>query len=509
MDVKVSGSLEEPIVEIEEAVKTYGGSAAVDGVTLTLFRGEIYGLLGENGAGKSTLAKALAGVVPLTSGRIKLRGVEGQPLTPKAALTRGVAMVFQESSLVPTTSVAQNLYLGHEMFWNRSRSVVRSAQAVLDSLKFPVDAKTVVADLGAAQKQMVEIARAVVHKASVIIFDEPTTSLTPAEKQSFFDLMHRLKAGGVTILFITHALEDALAHCDRITVLRDGKHIMTDTAQMFDLPKLVRAMIGRDLEQTMYGRHKEHFRAPSATVLSARNLSMTGGVLPKVRNSSFEIAGGQVTGVFGLVGAGRSETFKVIAGLLRRDRQGGEILLRGRPVRYKSPRAAVKDGIAYITEDRKVDGFFPTMRTRSNIYIGRLAKLGQKRSWLSRKEEVEVGARWTEILAIRAVSRNARVVELSGGNQQKVVIARALAQDPDIIIFDEPTKGVDVGAIAEIHALINRLADDGKAVIIISSYLPELMALSDRVLVARKGSIVADFSGTKITEEKIMLAAIH
>jgi simple sugar transport system ATP-binding protein len=499
-----------PRIEIKGATKIYGGTPAVNGVDFILRAGEVHGLLGENGAGKSTLSKSLAGVVTLTSGTILIDGVAVQPASPRQALELGIAMVFQESSLVPTTTVAQNLFLGHERFYNSINGIRNDAENVLRSLNFEVDPSAVVANLGAAQKQMVEIARAVLHRANVIIFDEPTTSLTSEEKHYFFKLIKRLKETGVSIIFITHAIEDALAHCDTITILRDGKHIVTDVAQRFDIGTVIKAMIGRDLSQTLYGQKKTRCRPPLKRVLSVYNLRMTGSGTGRVDNNTFSVSSGQVTGVFGLVGAGRTETFKIVAGLLKPNMfNGGEVIVHGKSRRYSSPASAVRDGIAYITEDRKVEGFFGSMTSARNIYMGLLAKLGSKRKWLSRSEEQTLGSRWTKQLNVRSTSKDAKVVELSGGNQQKVVIARSLVQNPDIVIFDEPTKGVDVGAIAEIHAIINQLADDGKAVVVISSYLPEIIALSDRILVTRAGKVVEELPGSEATETAIMHAAVH
>lgn len=495
-----------PVIEVRGATKLYGGAPAIEAVNFKLMPGEVHALVGENGAGKSTLTKAMAGVVHLTDGDILFEGRVVVPKTPKEALDLGIAMVFQETSLVPTMTVAQNLYLGQEQLFNRLRRVYISAQQFLQGLNFSVDPTTMVGKLGAAQKQMVEIARAVLHNAKVIIFDEPTASLTPEEKKYFFDLIAHLKQRGVSIIFISHALEEALAIADRITVLRDAKHIITDYATNFDRNSLVKAMVGRDLSQTLYGNKKRSCRRPGKLVLSVQNLRMAA----MVKNNSLSVFEGQVTGVFGLVGAGRTETFKVVAGLIKRDfMHGGEVFLRGKPVRYLVPAQAVRDGIAYITEDRKTEGFFETMSIGQNIYMGLLAKLAGKRSLVSHKEMNLAGAHWIRTLNVRAVSKDVKVIELSGGNQQKVVIAKSLVQEPDLIIFDEPTRGVDVGAIAEIHELINRLADEGKAVVVISSYLPEIMALSDRILVSRQGKVVEELSAIDATEEGIMYAAIH
>ncbi|MGE0153297.1 MAG: sugar ABC transporter ATP-binding protein [Reyranellaceae bacterium] len=496
----------EAILELRKATKKYAGVPAIEDVDFTLRRGEIHALVGENGAGKSTLTKVMAGVVPLTSGEMVVEGKPANPRTPNEARELGVAMVFQENSLVPTMTVAQNLFLGQEKYFNRLRGIYIAAQQFLQSLNFDVAPTATVSLLGAAKKQMVEIARAVLHNARVIIFDEPTASLTPEEKKYFFDLMLELKKRGVSIIFISHALEEALFISDRITVLRDGKHVVTDDTAKFDRARIVQAMVGRDLSQTVYGQRKTGVRPAGKRVLSVQNLRMAS----MVKNNSLSVFAGQVTGVFGLVGAGRTETFKVVAGVIKRDFfHGGEVLLHDRPVRYLVPAPAIRDGIAYVTEERKVEGFFETMSISRNIYMGFLAKLRGKRKLVSNREAASVGEKWIKALNIRAISGDAKAVELSGGNQQKVVIAKSLVQEPDLIIFDEPTRGVDVGAISEIHRLINDLADAGKAVVVISSYLPEVMALSDRLLVCRQGKVVEEFSGLEATEEKVMYAAIH
>ncbi len=494
------------VLSLSKATKLYAGVPAIDRVDFELRRGEIHALVGENGAGKSTLTKVMAGVVTLTSGEMTVDGANAAPRTPLEARHLGIAMVFQENSLVPTMTVAQNLFLGQEKFYNRLRGIYIAAQQVLQSLNVDVTPTATVSGLGAAKKQMVEIARAVLHKAKVIIFDEPTATLTPEEKKYFFDLVRDLKKRGVSIVFISHALEEALLLADRITVLRDGKHVVTDDAAKFDRARIVQAMVGRDLSNTLYGTRKQKVRPPGRRVLTVQNLKMA----PMVKNNSLSVFAGQITGVFGLVGAGRTETFKIVSGVMKRDFfHGGEVLLNDRPVRYRVPAPAVKAGIAYVTEDRKVEGFFETASIARNIYLGLLAKFPSGRAWLSRREGNAAGRTWIERLKIRATGDEIRVVELSGGNQQKVVIAKSLIQDPELIIFDEPTRGVDVGAIVEIHELINRLADEGKAVVVISSYLPEIMALSDRILVSRQGKVVEEFSALEATEEKVMYAAIH
>ncbi|MEI9414886.1 sugar ABC transporter ATP-binding protein [Mesorhizobium sp. Cs1321R2N1] len=497
----------EPIVRLENVTKNYRGVPAVKNVSFELRKGEIHALLGENGAGKSTLTKIIAGVVDATSGKMFHKGRETAYASPHAALEAGIAMVFQETSLVPSMTVAQNLYLGTEKFLNRLRGTYISAQQFLQSLNFPVDPNAMVATLGAAKRQMVEIARAVHHNAEIIIFDEPTATLTPEEKRHFFALIRRLKANGVSIVFISHALEEALMIADRITILRDGELVITDDTSTFDRDKIVAAMVGRTLSGQIYRQRDEaKLRKAGKKVLSVQDISMSN----VVRNNSFSIFEGQITGVFGLIGSGRTETFKIVSGIYKRDfLRGGAIELDDRPVRYLVPSEAVADGIVYVTEDRKSEGIFETMGIAENLFGGLLAA-GRQQAWVINQQEMrQLSAEWTKTLNIKAINDNARVVELSGGNQQKVVIGKGLVQKPRIVIFDEPTRGVDVGAIAEIHQIINRLADEGLAVVVISSYLPEIMNLSDRILVCRQGRIVEEFSPAEATEEKIMYAAVH
>ncbi|MDX5356394.1 MAG: sugar ABC transporter ATP-binding protein [Rhodobacterales bacterium] len=496
----------EPIIELRGVTKEFHGVPALRDVNFTLMPGEIHALLGENGAGKSTLTKIIAGVHSPTHGEMRFRGEALAFSRPADALHNGIAMVFQETSLVPSLTVAQNIYLGNEGFLNRLRGIYISAQQFLQSLNFNVDPTMFVSQLGAAQKQMVEIARAVHHKARVIIFDEPTATLTPEEKHHFFGLVARLKADGVSIIFITHALEEALAISDRITILRDGQHVITDQASAFDRDRIIGHMVGRTLTEEIYQKGARTPRPYGAKVLSVQNLSMG----RMVRNTSFSVYAGQITGVFGLIGSGRTETAKIIAGAIKRDfLHGGEVRLGGRSVRYRTPRPAVKDGIVYVTEDRKLEGFFETKSIAENIYTGLLGADLNRMPIVSYKEMMDLSQDWTKRLNVRAIDGNAKVIELSGGNQQKVVIAKSLVQRPKLVIFDEPTRGVDVGAIAELHAVINELADSGLAVVVISSYLPEIMNLADRVLVARQGRVVEEFGIDEATEEKIMYAAVH
>ena len=494
------------IIEFRNATKAFGGVAAFKKVSFTLRRGEIHALLGENGAGKSTLTKVMSGVYRLTEGELYHEGKPVDFASPAEALKAGIAMVFQETNLVPAMTVAQNLYLGEEKIFNRLRGLNIQARQFLVGMGFQVDPTAQVSTLGAAHKQMVEIARAVHHKARVIIFDEPTATLTPEEKRHFFNLLDRLVAAGVAVIFITHALEEALQVADRVTVMRDGEIVATGDATSFTRNSIVQAMVGRNLTETLHGEAKRIPRPYGEKVLSVENLSCAG----LVRNSSFSVFAGQVTGMFGLVGAGRTEMAKVVAGVMKRNLfHGGEIRLFGRSVRYRVPRPAVLDGIVYVTEDRKVDGFFETMTAGENLQVGELSNGSNPLTVVSMTRAKELVADWGARLKLKQISDRARMIELSGGNQQKVVIAKSLIQRPKLIIFDEPTRGVDVGAIVEIHQLINDLADQGMAVVVISSYLPEIMSVADRILVVKRGRVVEEMMATDASEERIMFAAVH
>ena len=498
-----------PLLQVVNGSKIYGGVHDIENVSFDLYPGEVHALVGENGAGKSTLCKAIAGAIKLTSGDYL---VDGKPVDferPRDALAAGICMVYQETSLVPTMTAAQNIELGNEKLLTRFKKLNIQAQQLLQSLNFHIDPATPVAMLGTAKRQMVEIARAVYNNARIIVFDEPTASLTPEEIVHFFNLVRDLRARGVGIIYISHALEESLQLSDRITVLRDGKLVLTEPTREMTRERLIRAMVGRDITQTYYGRKEGDAERPlerRERVLTVENVTM-GNI---VKNMSFSVYAGEVVGIAGLIGSGRTEIAKIVYGALKRNLiNGGTIKLRGKPIRYRVPKEAINDGIVYITEDRKLNGFFETMVVDDNVYIGRLATRVGWTFLLSRTRRGKLANYWVERLKISALQRRAKIIELSGGNQQKVVVAKSLAQEPSIILFDEPTRGVDVGTIPEIHAQIRQLAREGKAVVVISSYLPEVLAISDRILVARQGRIVAEFSTTEATEDKIMYAAIH
>ncbi len=493
----------EPVLRLTGATKLYQGTAAINGIDFDVQPGEVHALVGENGAGKSTLCKVICGATTLTSGELVYEGRARSFGSPQDALIVGIAMVYQETSLVPTMTAAQNIHLGREPMFSTHRSLNIRAQHLLQSMNFSVDPKALVSTLGTAKRQMVEITRAIYFGARLIIFDEPSASLTPEEIQHLFLLIEDLRRRGVAVIYISHALEEALSIADRITVLRDGRKVQTVRAKETTRDDIVRMMVGREIIKARASERR--IRQPGDLVLSVENV--VSGTM--VRNMTFTVFAGQVTTIAGLVGSGRTEIAKVIAGGMKRRRlRGGTIKLEGRPVRYRVPTQGVRDGIVYVTEDRKIDGFFETMSVSENIYLGHLAG-GNERLLTSRRRESALSKEWSDRLHIAAINRDARVIELSGGNQQKVVIAKSMVQQPKLVIFDEPTRGVDVGAIEEIHKLIGKLADEGVAVLVISSYLPEVISISDRILVARSGRIVEQFDAAAATEEKIMFAAIH
>jgi simple sugar transport system ATP-binding protein len=495
----------QPIIRLENATKKYGGISALENASFDLYPGEVHALVGENGAGKSTLCKLIAGVVAPSEGVLSVGGQVVTFFAPKDAQRHGISMVYQETSLVPQLTVAQNMVLGRERAFNSVRKVRSAARQVLQRLNFNVDPSQLAGSLSAAKRQMVEIARAVLNDAKVIILDEPTAALTPEETEHLFALMKSLQQRGVGIIFISHALEEALLHADRISVLRNGRLMVTGPAAQFDRGRLIQHMIGEDLKERQDPSPERRKPASALPVLRVENIRM-GNV---VNNMSFSVFPGEITGIAGLIGSGRSEVAKVIMGHTKRNFGGGRIWLDGREVRYSLPSQAVSDGIAYVSEDRKLDGFFDTLSVSTNIGLGWLAKFGRGKALAPLGGMRKVAKEWAERLSIRSLGGDQQVLYLSGGNQQKVVIAKSLAQTPKVVIFDEPTRGVDVGAIAEIHQIIRGMAESGAGVILISSYLPEILDLSDRILVAKSGTIAAEFARAEATAAKILQAAIH
>ena len=494
-----------PIIRLEGVTKRYAGIAVLENANFELYPGEIHALVGENGAGKSTLCKVISGVIMPSEGSLFIDEQPAHLTAPKDATPYGISMVYQETSLVPQLTVAQNMVLGRERIFNSVRGVRNAARQVLQRLNFNVDPSQLAGSLSAAKRQMVEIARAVLNDARIIILDEPTATLTPEDASHLFEFMRTLQKAGVAMIFISHALEEALMYADRITVLRNGRLMKTGPASAFDRDSLIHHMIGDDLKARQPAPRSTRAARTALPMLRVDNIRM-GSV---VNNMSFSIFPGEITGIAGLIGSGRSEVAKVIMGHTKRNFGGGRIWLEGREVRYRVPSQAVEDGIAYVTEDRKLDGLFDMMPVSENVGLGWLAKFGRRAVVAPFAKMRAVSHEWEERLSIRRVGADQSVLYLSGGNQQKVVFAKSLAQKPKLVIFDEPTRGVDVGAIAEIRQIIRAFADSGAGVMLISSYLPEILDLSDRILVAKGGAIAAEFSRSEATAEKILDAAIR
>ncbi|KZB83134.1 sugar ABC transporter ATP-binding protein [Amycolatopsis regifaucium] len=493
-----------PVIRLTDVSKRYGGTYALDGVDFEVQPGEIHALLGENGAGKSTMVKIISGAVAQDSGTLEIEGSKRSFTTPRDSVEAGVAMVYQEGSLVESMTVAQNLFVGDEKVFNNLGRLNVVARELLESHNFHIRPDVPAGVLGIGQKQMVEIARAVHRNAKLVILDEPTSSVTPEERLQLFLSMQSLKRRGIGVIFITHMLDEAFEQADRITVLRDGVVQGTLSRPEFTRERVVKMMVGRTVEmgRVLPGRAPE----PVPT-LQVEDVTL----LPVVRNMAFSAYAGEIVGIYGLVGAGRSETAMIVSGVLKRRRlRGGTVRLNGKPVRFRTPRHARKAGIVYITEDRKASGFFSHLTIADNIYLGHLCSALRLPFFYRPGDRKSVAKRFVERFQVRTLQPGkATVEELSGGNQQKVVLAKGLTREPLVAIIDEPTRGVDLGTIPEIHAMIRALADDGVAVVVISSYLPEIQALSDRVLVARAGSIAAEFSPEEADEESLMFAAVH
>ena len=474
-----------PAVRFTGITKRFPGVVALSDVGFDINPGSCHAICGENGAGKSTLSQILAGIHLPDEGELFLDGRPVRFNGPADALAAGVAMVPQELLFCENLSVAENLFLGalpSRHGWFARAELNEKARTLLASVGADIDPARRIETLSIAQQQMVQIAAAVGSGASVIIFDEPTSSLGDREVEQLYALIARLRERGVTTIYISHRMPEIFRLCDTVTVLRDGNHVATDPIASLDETTLVQRMIGRQLEQ-YFPAHERH--APGDEVLRVAGLSSPG----KFRDVSFSLRAGEVVGVAGLVGAGRSELAQALFGL---DRDAtGEIFVCGKPVILRSPRDAMANGIGLVPEDRKRQGLVLSMLARENISLPILARLSRW-SWIARDTERAIAIEELDRMQVRAAALEAASMTLSGGNQQKIVLAKWLAARSNILILDEPTRGVDVGAKAELHAWIDRLAAKGAAVLLISSELPELLNLSRRILVLRDGRLVGE-----------------
>lgn len=487
------------LVEIKDVSKHFPGVKALDHVSLSIRRGEVHALSGENGAGKSTLIKILTGVYTYDEGSIVF---DGSPVAFKStneSQKAGIGSVYQELNMIPYLSVAENIYIGDYPMGKTGiewKELYENAQNQLDSLNIDVDAKKQLNELSTAQQQMVSIVRAVSRDCKLIILDEPTSSLDTKEVKTLFSLVRQLKEKGVAFIFITHRMEEIYQICDRITVLKDGHFIGTYQAEDLNQYQLVTLMVGREITQ----QRKQTYFSPEKDqnyVVEVRNLAKK----PKVKDVSFGISRGEIVGLAGLLGSGRTEVAEMLFGSEMPD--AGEILYEGILQKNISPTKAVRAGLAFCTENRRLDGIVPNMSVKNNIVLACMKQISRLGFVISRKRLALVN-RYIEELRIKTPTPEQRIRNLSGGNQQKALLARWMATNPKLIILDEPTRGIDVGAKQEVERLVQQIASQGIGVLLISSEIPELVRNCDKVIVLREGEQVGELAGAQISEEAIM-----
>ncbi len=491
------------ILSIKDVSKTFPGVKALDHVSFEIRRGAIHGICGENGAGKSTLMKIISGVYRRDSGDIVFDGTSFRmDITPKESQDLGISIIYQEFNLVNSLSIAENIYLGRLSGQKRKlvdwKDVNKRAAEMLDSIGYHMDVRTPVRELSVAQKQMIEIAKALSQNAKLIIMDEPSAALTNKDLKTFFDVIRGLKKKGMTIIYISHKLEELFELCDEVTVFRDGTVI--DTCPISELTKesIIAKMVGRSMDVEFPSR-TSHI---GEEILRVENLS----VKDKVKNVSFSLHRGEILGIMGLVGAGRTELVRAIFGADKHD--SGKIYINGKEVSIASPKNAIDNKMILLTEDRRDQGLFLQYTISSNIVAAAIHKTADGVFVVNGREE-EAADKYVDELGIKTPGIEQKALHLSGGNQQKVVVAKSLYAEPDILIMDEPTRGIDVGAKYEIYLIMNRLVAEGKSIIFISSETPEVLGMSDRIIVLFEGEKTAEFSGEEMKDtERVMQAAI-
>lgn len=492
--------MEEYIVELKNVVKSFPGVLALDNVQFNLKSGEVMALLGENGAGKSTLMKILSGVYTRDSGEMRIFGKEMGDMTPKLAQEVGVAIIHQELNMCQHLTVAQNMFLGREMIRNGqvdNRAMNREAKKILDDLNIDLDPDTVVGDLAVSKQQMVEIAKALSTNAKILIMDEPTSALTSKEIDDLFVIIRKLKADGKGIVYISHRLEELQYIVDRVTIMRDGKYILTKNFSDMTMEEIISNMVGREI--------KEKFPRISCSkgrkILEVRNLNAG----HMVRDINFDLYEGEIVGFAGLMGAGRTETTRAIFGV--DPKESGEILLDGKPLKIGCPMDAIRAGIVLAPEDRKKDGLCTKLSIRDNIALPNLDILCDKFGVVNRRKEKEMSDKAVRDLMIKLPNDQVNAGSLSGGNQQKVVVGKWLARNSRVVIFDEPTRGIDVAAKVEIYNLMNQLKAQGIGVMFVSSEMPEIMGISDRIIVMCDGRITGELMREDATQDQILTYA--
>ena len=494
------------LLSMQDISKAFSGVSALRSASLEIAAGEVMALVGQNGAGKSTLIKILTGAYQRDSGTIRFEDEDAAFATPGASQAKGIATIYQEINLAPQRSVAENIYLAREprtRLGLLDRRVMREgATAVLETFNLDIDVDMPVARFSAATRQMVAIARAVTQKARLVIMDEPTSSLDEREVGILFETIRTLKRNGVAVLFIGHRLDELYEICDRVTIMRDGQTVAH--SDMADMPKmeLVRHMLGKELAAFQAIARDRSDDEAKPVRLSVDNAGS--GV--RVRDVSMSVREGEISGLAGLLGSGRTETARIIFGVDKREK--GSIRIDGKVRGYAEPADAIADGIGLVSEDRKIDGIIPDMSIRENMTLALLPKL-KKAGIVDRARQQEIVTRYIKALGVKCASPDQPIKELSGGNQQKVLLARWLCTDPRILIIDEPTRGIDIGAKAEILKLLRNLADEGLSVLMISSELEELLAAADRVTVLSDGRSVAVLKRNELSETALLSAMAH
>lgn len=489
----------EYLLEMRDITKNFPGVQALKGVQLKVNPGEIHALVGENGAGKSTIMKCLMGIYKPTSGKIIFDGQERENYNVKEALEFGVAMIHQELSPVLHRSIACNMFLGREpknkagnIAWKKMNEESRQW---LEAVELDADPRTLMKDLTVAQMQMVEIARAISCNAKLIIMDEPTSALTNREVDHLFSIMRKLKGEGKSIIYISHKLDEIFEICDIISVFRDGAYIGTEDSNKLAMDKMIQMMVGREVTN-MFPKIPCDIGEP---YLEVENLSHS----HYFKNVTFNVRRGEILGIAGLVGAGRTEVIETIFGI--RSKVGGEVRIGGKPVKIKSSEEAIAAGIALLTEERRQNGIFPILDIKFNTSIANIKGYINKLGFVKKKAILKDCQEYIDKLEIKTPSTSQWIQYLSGGNQQKVLIARWLLTKPDIIMLDEPTRGIDVGAKAEIHKLISKLAGEGKCVIMISSELPEVMGMSDRIMIMHEGKVTGFLKNDEYINQELLM----
>jgi inositol transport system ATP-binding protein len=493
--------LEDILLQVKGVSKRFPGVLALDKVNFTLGTGEVHALVGENGAGKSTLMNIVTGLIPMSEGSMKLAGKDYEPHSPLDALRQGVSMIHQEISLVNSMPVYENIWLGNEKKFGgkifvKKKDQIAATTGILRNLNMDIESQKPVGELSISKKQMVEVVRAICCDAKVIVMDEPSSSLTEQEVEKLFEMILKLKNDGKSIVYISHKIDEVYRICDKVTVFRDGQFIAEKRTAEITKQVLVNLMVGRELTD-MYPKVPAAIGGP---IMEVRNFNREG----KFQGINFSVRNGEILGFCGLVGAGRTELMQAIFGIDKKD--AGSVFLKGKETKIQSAGDAIRNGIAMVTEDRRGTGLIAGLSVKSNTSLAYLEQIS-KWGFIDQNAENAAYKEMKQAMSIKAPSDDTVVALLSGGNQQKVIIGKWLLTRPDVLIMDEPTRGIDVGAKSEIYRLMGNMAAEGKAVIMVSSELPELFGICDRILVMHQGRLIDEFLRGDFNQEKVMQSA--